>query len=77
MAYAAGQHPDPAAALEQVRLFVRERSTANSAQYANMSPLHRIGQPEDVAATVSFLASPSAGFITGQTMNVDGGWLPS
>ena len=36
-------------------------------------PLKRLGQPDDIAATVSFLASASAGYITGQTIHVNGG----
>jgi 3-oxoacyl-[acyl-carrier protein] reductase len=36
-------------------------------------PLGRIGLPADVAAAVAFLASPAAGYITGQTLHVDGG----
>ncbi len=36
-------------------------------------PLGRFGRPEDVAAAVLFLASPAAGYITGQTLVVDGG----
>jgi NAD(P)-dependent dehydrogenase (short-subunit alcohol dehydrogenase family) len=36
-------------------------------------PIGRIGQPDDVAAAVSFLASEEAGFITGQVLTVDGG----
>ena len=36
-------------------------------------PLGRVGQPEDVAEAVAFLASPAAGFITGQTLSVSGG----
>ena len=37
------------------------------------TPLGRMGTPEEVAATVVFLASDAAGFITGQVMGVDGG----
>ena len=36
-------------------------------------PLGRFGQPEDVAAAVSFLASPGAAYITGQVLEVSGG----
>lgn len=36
-------------------------------------PLKRMGVPEDIAQTVAFLASDRAGYITGQTISVDGG----
>jgi len=36
-------------------------------------PLRRLGLPEEVAAAIGFLASPAAGYITGQTLHVDGG----
>jgi 3-oxoacyl-[acyl-carrier protein] reductase len=36
-------------------------------------PLGRMGTPEDIAAAVSFLASPSAAYITGVTIHVNGG----
>ena len=36
-------------------------------------PLKRLGQPEDLANAVAFLASDEASFITGQTVSVSGG----
>ena len=36
-------------------------------------PMKRFGQPEEVAATVAFLASQDASYITGVEINVDGG----
>jgi len=36
-------------------------------------PLGRLGQPDEIAATVAFLASKRAGYITGSTLNVNGG----
>ena len=39
----------------------------------NLIPVGRMGQPEDVADAVAFLAGDSAGFITGEVMDVNGG----
>jgi 3-oxoacyl-[acyl-carrier protein] reductase len=36
-------------------------------------PAGRLGQPQDVAAAVAFLASPQAAYITGATLHVNGG----
>ncbi|MFD0690729.1 SDR family oxidoreductase [Actinomadura fibrosa] len=41
--------------------------------YLACMPLSRVGEPEDIAAAVAFLASPEASWITGQLLNVDGG----
>ncbi|MEX0426107.1 SDR family NAD(P)-dependent oxidoreductase [Nocardioides sp. DS6] len=38
-------------------------------------PVGRVGQPDDIAAAVSFLASPGSGYITGQAIPIDGGGL--
>ena len=40
---------------------------------ASQIPVQRIGQPEDIAAAVAFLASEEAGFVSGQTLYVRGG----
>lgn len=37
------------------------------------TPVGRVGQPDDIAAACAFLASPEAGYITGQTLGVNGG----
>ncbi|MDB4223963.1 SDR family oxidoreductase [Granulosicoccus sp.] len=54
-----------------------ERTKQEVADYAEswaaLTPLGRVGQPEDVAASVLMLCSESSKFITGQTINVDGG----
>jgi 3-oxoacyl-[acyl-carrier protein] reductase len=41
--------------------------------FCNEIPVHRYGEPEDIAELVAFLASPKAGYITGQAIVVDGG----
>jgi 3-oxoacyl-[acyl-carrier protein] reductase len=40
---------------------------------AKLAPLERLGQPDDIASAVAFLAGPDAGWINGQTLRANGG----
>ena len=42
-----------------------------------MNPMKRFGKPREIAETVLFLASDGAGFINGQVVHVEGGWVPA
>ncbi|HXT64065.1 MAG TPA: SDR family oxidoreductase [Pyrinomonadaceae bacterium] len=44
------------------------------AMWASQTPAHRIAAPEEIAAAIAFLASERASYITGVTLQVDGGW---
>jgi NAD(P)-dependent dehydrogenase (short-subunit alcohol dehydrogenase family) len=54
------ESPDPAAVL---------------AGWTTMHPMGRVGQPEEVAAAIMFLASEEASFVTGELLRVDGGMI--
>lgn len=45
----------------------------NEAELKKLVPLNRFGEPEEVAALVAFLASKDAGYITGETISINGG----
>lgn len=53
---------------------VEERLEGGLEAYVNRTiPVKRVGQPEDIANAVAFLASEASGFITGLTLSVNGG----
>ena len=51
-------------------------SSAEKEDIEDMTPLMRLGQAHDVAEAVAFLSEDSGNFITGQLLNVDGGYIP-
>mgnify|MGYP000727862679 CR=1 FL=1 len=55
-------------------LFRAGKTDEAKARSAAMSPLNRIGRPEEIASAALFLASPVAAFITGVILPVDGGY---
>lgn len=54
---------------------LQEQGEAYMASMASSIPLRRLGLPADIAAAAVFLASPDAGYITGQGIIVDGGQI--
>jgi 3-oxoacyl-[acyl-carrier protein] reductase len=54
-------------------LFLDGKSRETIDQYANLSPLQRLGRPEDIADVVAFLVGPNGSWINGQVLRVNGG----
>ena len=56
-------------------LFLDGKSPELIERMSRMNPLERLGQPEDIAAAVAFLAGPDGGWINGQVLRANGGMV--
>lgn len=55
-------------------LFLKGKSQEVIDELAKMTPLERLGTPEDVANAISFLAGPDGGWVNAQVFRVNGGF---
>jgi 3-oxoacyl-[acyl-carrier protein] reductase len=55
-------------------LFLNDKTPAQIDQFRTLPPLERLGQPEDIANVVSFLAGPDGGWVNGQVLRANGGF---
>ena len=56
-------------------LFLKGKTQEVIDRFAQMNPLERLGTPEDIAASVAFLAGPDGSWINGQTLRANGGMV--
>jgi 3-oxoacyl-[acyl-carrier protein] reductase len=56
-------------------LFLKGKSDARIQELKKMNPLERLGQPEDMANLVSFLAGPDGGWVNAQVLRANGGFV--
>ena len=54
--------------------FIQKENPEFINRLKNKNPLRKIGKPEDLAGVIVLLSSPASDFMTGQTLQVDGGW---
>ena len=55
-------------------LFLKGKTETQIKEFSKIPPLERIGQPEDVADIVSFLAGPDGGWVNAQVLRANGGF---
>jgi 3-oxoacyl-[acyl-carrier protein] reductase len=55
-------------------LFLKGKTEAQIQEFSRLAPLERLGQPEDIAGVVSFLAGPDGGWVNAQVLRANGGF---
>jgi 3-oxoacyl-[acyl-carrier protein] reductase len=55
-------------------LFLKGKTDKQIQELAKLAPLERVGQPEDIANVVSFLAGPDGAWINAQILRANGGF---
>jgi 3-oxoacyl-[acyl-carrier protein] reductase len=55
-------------------LFLNGKTEEQIAEFSKMAPLERLGQPDDIANVVSFLAGPDGGWVNSQVIRANGGF---
>src|SRR5262245_11899597 len=56
-------------------LFLKDKTGAQIDEFRKIPPLERLGQPEDIANVVSFLAGPDGAWVNGQVLRANGGFV--
>jgi len=56
-------------------LFLNGKTQAQIEELSKLAPLERLGQPDDIASIVSFLTSPDGGWVNGQILRANGGFV--
>jgi 3-oxoacyl-[acyl-carrier protein] reductase len=59
----------------ETRFFGGEVTEERIRNVVSQTPMRRVGHTEDIAAAALYLAAPEASFVTGEVLNVNGGWL--
>ncbi|MCX5578294.1 SDR family oxidoreductase [Kaistia terrae] len=57
----------------ETELFTKGKTDEQIRAIAGMNPMRRLGQPDDIAAVVAFLAGPDSGWVNGQVLRANGG----
>ncbi len=58
----------------ETELFLKGKTEAQIEELRKLPPMERLGQPEDIANVVSFLAGPDGGWVNGQVLRANGGY---